>query len=377
MSLTDLQDMKPKMNHLQSLRKVDIEDIRENIHNIFAQRDIEELKENIKKDGLLKPLEVYQDGDQYILIGGHRRYNALLELYMEDAVEPEINCIVYPKPNSENDEMLQIITSNAQRNMSKDEMVEVTKILLKVLENEPDRKPYLMDRRTWIGGYLGVCGKTAQEYINIANGKETKKKAKVIDHTFDYAEELLRNKFRTKAKISKNKLTLSFRGNDTVRGIFSHCLHCCPGNSALIQHRGIPSHNHGYVVSGLLCAACLQAAAHLHAFCIQSPGSQHETAQEPLCQQKCGPGPGRPQKFRRVNDCPWNTPPYHTHGGGKDGPCPGLPFPSRSLCPSSEPLFHPGNHGSHKAHRMGKPQRIPYDPVNHTSRQQGRTVKFP
>lgn len=101
MSLTDLQDMKPKMNHLQSLKKVDIEDIRENVHNIFAQRDIEELKENIKKDGLLKPLEVYQDGDQYILIGGHRRYNALLELYMEDAVEPEINCIVYPKPNSE------------------------------------------------------------------------------------------------------------------------------------------------------------------------------------------------------------------------------------------------------------------------------------
>ena len=90
MSLTDLQDMKPKMNHLQSLRKVDIEDIRENIHNIFAQRDIEELKENIKKDGLLKPLEVYQDGDQYILIGGHRRYNALLELYMEDAVNQRL-----------------------------------------------------------------------------------------------------------------------------------------------------------------------------------------------------------------------------------------------------------------------------------------------
>ena len=210
MSLTDLQDMKPKMNHLQSLRKVDIEDIRENTHNIFAQRDIEELKENIKKDGLLKPLEVYQDGNQFILIGGHRRYNALLELYMEDLVEPEINCIIYPKPNSENDEMLQIITSNAQRNMSKEEMVEVTKILLKVLENEPERKPYLMDRRTWIGGYLGVCGKTAQEYINQANGKETKKKAKVVDHTFDYAEELLRNKFCTKAKITKNKLTLSF-----------------------------------------------------------------------------------------------------------------------------------------------------------------------
>lgn len=49
MSLTQLQDMKPKMNHLQGLRKIDIDDIRENSHNIFAQRDIEELKENIKK----------------------------------------------------------------------------------------------------------------------------------------------------------------------------------------------------------------------------------------------------------------------------------------------------------------------------------------
>ena len=42
MSLTQLQDMKPKMNHLQGLRKIDIDDIRENSHNIFAQRDIEE-----------------------------------------------------------------------------------------------------------------------------------------------------------------------------------------------------------------------------------------------------------------------------------------------------------------------------------------------
>ena len=56
MSLTDLQDMKPKMNHLQSLKKVDIEDIRENVHNIFAQRDIEELKENIKKRWFIKTI---------------------------------------------------------------------------------------------------------------------------------------------------------------------------------------------------------------------------------------------------------------------------------------------------------------------------------
>lgn len=218
MSLTELQNMKPKMNHLLGLKKIDIEDIRENSHNIFEQRDIEELKENIKKDGLLKPLEVYKEGDHYILIGGHRRYNALLELYMDDAIDAEISCMVYPKPDNANDEMLQIITSNAQRNMSKNEMIEVTKLLLQIIEKEPERKPKGMETRVWIGGYLGVCGKTAQEYINSARGKKVSQK-KDKDKTYEYVETLLRNKYSTKVKVTKNKLTLTFNDVDDLNRI--------------------------------------------------------------------------------------------------------------------------------------------------------------
>lgn len=218
MSLTELQNMKPKMNHLLGLKKIDIEDIRENSHNIFEQRDIEELKENIKKDGLLKPLEVYREGDHYILIGGHRRYNALLELYMDDAIDPEISCMIFPKPLNEQDELLQIITSNAQRNMSKNEMVEVTKLLLQIVENDPERKPKGMETRVWIGGYLGVCGKTAQGYINDARGKKTVQK-KEKDKTYAYVENLLRNKYSTKAKVTKNKLTLTFNDVDDLNRI--------------------------------------------------------------------------------------------------------------------------------------------------------------
>lgn len=218
MSLTDLQNMQPKMNHLLGLRKIDIEDIKENDHNIFEQRDIDELKENIKKDGLLKPLEVYQDDDHYILIGGHRRYNALLQLYMDDLIEPEINCIVYPKPDCENNELIQIIASNAQRNMSKAELVEITRILLKILESEPDRKPKGMETRVWIGGYLGVCDKTAQEYINLARGKkQTSKKER--DTSFEYVETLLREKYSTKVKVTKNRVTLIYNGVDDLNRI--------------------------------------------------------------------------------------------------------------------------------------------------------------
>lgn len=225
MSLTDLQNMKPKMNRLIGIKKIDIEDIKENEHNIYEQRDIEELKENIRKDGLLKPLEVYEEENCYILIGGHRRYNALLELYMDDEIDSTVSCMVYPKPGNENTELLQIITSNAQRNMSKAEMVEVTRILLKILENEPMRKPKGMETRVWIGGYLGVCGKTAQEYINVVKGKKKIHK-KEKDHKLEYVESLLRSRYSTKAKVDKNKLTLYYSDLDDLNRILEimNCL---------------------------------------------------------------------------------------------------------------------------------------------------------
>lgn len=137
---------------------------------------------------------------------------------MDDLIEPEINCIVYPKPDCENNELIQIIASNAQRNMSKAELVEITRILLKILESEPDRKPKGMETRVWIGGYLGVCGKTAQEYINLARGKKKDSK-KERDTSFEYVETLLREKYSTKVKVTKNRVTLIYNGVDDLNRI--------------------------------------------------------------------------------------------------------------------------------------------------------------
>ena len=68
MSLTDLQNLKAKRNRIIGMKKIDLLDIRPNTLNSFPQDDIEELKENIFAEGLQKPLEVYQDGDYYILL---------------------------------------------------------------------------------------------------------------------------------------------------------------------------------------------------------------------------------------------------------------------------------------------------------------------
>lgn len=46
--------------------------------------DIEELKDSIKSVGLLQPITVYKDADDYVCIIGHRRLRAFRELYQEE-----------------------------------------------------------------------------------------------------------------------------------------------------------------------------------------------------------------------------------------------------------------------------------------------------
>ncbi len=208
MSLTDLQQLKTKRNRIIGLKKIDIDDIKPNIKNIFPQNDILELKENILAEGLQKPLEVYRENDTYVIIGGHRRYAALVELYMEDRIEPDIDCIIYPKPIDSADEKLQIISSNAQRPMDEHLKISLTKELLEILTNYPNKKPTGMETRKWISGYLGCSARTAQKYINALKGK--KKKEKKVDPQILYAESLLRDRFSTKVKITEKMISLSY-----------------------------------------------------------------------------------------------------------------------------------------------------------------------
>lgn len=64
--LSSIVNKDVKMNRKPQLKIIDIEDIKENKLNIFLQKDIEELAENINMNGLLKPLEVYYDENEEI-----------------------------------------------------------------------------------------------------------------------------------------------------------------------------------------------------------------------------------------------------------------------------------------------------------------------
>ena len=220
MSLTDLQNLKAKRNRIIGMKKIDLLDIRPNTLNSFPQDDIEELKENIFAEGLQKPLEVYQDGDHFVLLGGHRRYNALVELLMDDKIDPDVNCIISAKPKDNADEELMIISSNAQRPMNDQLRLMLTQKLLNILEGNPTKKPAGMGTRQWIAGYLGCSARTVQKYINTLKGKK-KEVFKEPSPKLEYAEGLLRDRLSTKVTITEKKITVSYTGIDDLNRVLN------------------------------------------------------------------------------------------------------------------------------------------------------------
>ena len=62
---------------------VSIESIKPNPRNteIYLIGDVSALAEDIKANGLRQPLEVVQDGSTYRLIGGERRWTAMMQLH--------------------------------------------------------------------------------------------------------------------------------------------------------------------------------------------------------------------------------------------------------------------------------------------------------
>jgi ParB family chromosome partitioning protein len=84
--------------------------IKENVRKEYT--GIDELAESIRQHGLLQPITVYPDADDYIVKTGHRRFQAYSLLFKE---EPErfhsIRCVV---SNAENIAVVQLV-ENIQR----------------------------------------------------------------------------------------------------------------------------------------------------------------------------------------------------------------------------------------------------------------------
>ncbi len=121
------------------VQQIDITLIKENQHNaLYEVNKIDELAESISINGQIDPIICYLDNEEYVILSGHRRYNAMLL-----GEYSEINGIVVPKPLNDKEEQLMVIESNRQRIKSKDEIqneIKIRKEIYTQMKKEGEKK---------------------------------------------------------------------------------------------------------------------------------------------------------------------------------------------------------------------------------------------
>lgn len=121
-------------------KDIDIYNIYANEDNISDQNGIDEKAAEIKLLGLLQPLEVMyepnQNGEEYKLIGGERRWRALKKLVEEEGLQEfrEATCQIR-KPRSKNEEIIELCISNSYRKATPEKELERIKLLTDALKD--------------------------------------------------------------------------------------------------------------------------------------------------------------------------------------------------------------------------------------------------
>ncbi len=147
--------------------EVDINKIKVNPLNFYDENyDLDNLCESIKQFGLIEPLQITKD---YILVSGHRRYNACKRIGMDKVVAKFIN--------GENDIEMKIVEANRQRKKSKAEEEREVYVLKKYYDDLQKRGIRPKGRiRTLIAEATGMSVATVQRRLaNDTNLKKPKK----------------------------------------------------------------------------------------------------------------------------------------------------------------------------------------------------------
>jgi ParB-like chromosome segregation protein Spo0J len=169
-----------------------LEDIENNTENPYECRDIEELADNIEDQGFITPVTVYKgEDDQTVLLSGHRRKAAAEYLtgsgrsysFSGRDITGKIPAIFASRPKTEQREMLNIISANAQRDMTNDEKNAVilkcqtavhTLVMQGVIKKEKGQREAAL-----ISSYTGIAEHYVKDFL------ASKRRAEVAG----YAEE--------------------------------------------------------------------------------------------------------------------------------------------------------------------------------------------
>lgn len=166
--LSNLKNIADRVNNLDakqefSLQSIDIERIVPNNKNIYGIRNIEELAEDIKINGLYHNLVVKPQGENFVIISGERRYQALKILGYK-----KVPCQVRNNV-TEIDSEIMLIQANAKtRELTNQEKMKQVERLKDLYEQKRKTGDNLKGKtRDIIGKDLGLSGSQVGKYEKI------------------------------------------------------------------------------------------------------------------------------------------------------------------------------------------------------------------
>lgn len=110
-----------KRKDVSSSKHLDPRDIvEEENFNVRVDYDLEEIKNSIKENGVMNPMHVFYDKDvnKYVLIDGHRRYRAVMELINEGVPIKTVPVVNMKSKPTDEERTLSIAVLNQGKSLS-------------------------------------------------------------------------------------------------------------------------------------------------------------------------------------------------------------------------------------------------------------------
>lgn len=162
---------------MENINKINVSDIVANPLNNRSMKDVDIIAESIQLVGLLHPLVVYEDHGKYVLISGHRRFEALKKLK-----NTTVDAVIVGKPKTEFEEQELMSQANIHRS-SPEEIKHEAFLAQNVYNTMPNEY-----REKWREALL-------KDFVEKAKGNEkyNKDPKGFIDNNFRAREEYIKS----------------------------------------------------------------------------------------------------------------------------------------------------------------------------------------
>ena len=148
--------------------------INNDLNEVYDKYDLSNLKNSIVEYGLKQPLSVVKaNEDAYRLIAGHSRLAVIKEIYAENKslkycgkeLHNQIPCIFENSFDNEDDEFLNLASSNVYRKLSEEETKNVIIKTAQIYEKRKNLPGYEGKKRDVIARLANVSARTVDKYL--------------------------------------------------------------------------------------------------------------------------------------------------------------------------------------------------------------------